>query len=244
MPDSAPSEQQVKKIIAEVCSRGARDRDLSWQEIADDFPLFDGPLTVRQLRRRQLPEPITFNPAKARALLDSAGWHDQDGDGVREKERGQPFRFTALAPAAPRFGQLPVYIQAQLRQVGVHMDIQTMDLGVIWERLSAGEFEAAFMVVQSSPGWYLKYFGDDSPLGYNNPEVVKLIEEAVATADPNEVDRIYGELTGIFRVEQPITYLHPLVTTFVVHRRIQGLSTPFRADPLAIMEDLWLEDEN
>lgn len=40
MPDSAPSEQQVKKIIAEVWSRGARDRDLSWQEIDDDFPLF------------------------------------------------------------------------------------------------------------------------------------------------------------------------------------------------------------
>ena len=212
--------------------------------LPDNFPLFDGPLTVRQLRRRQLPEPITFNPAKARALLDSAGWHDQDGDGVREKERGQPFRFTALAPAAPRFGQLPVYIQAQLRQVGVHMDIQTMDLGVIWERLSAGEFEAAFMVVQSSPGWYLKYFGDDSPLGYNNPEVVKLIEEAVATADPNEEDRIYHALMGIFRAEQPITYLLPWTYTFLVHRRIQGLSTPFRADPLHFMEELWLEDES
>ena len=40
MPNRAPSEQQVKQIIAEVWSRGARDRDLSWQEIDSDFPLY------------------------------------------------------------------------------------------------------------------------------------------------------------------------------------------------------------
>ena len=40
MQDPAPSEQQVKQIIAEVWSRGARDRDLSWQEIDSDFPLY------------------------------------------------------------------------------------------------------------------------------------------------------------------------------------------------------------
>jgi len=40
VPDPVPSEQQVKQIIAEVWSRGARDRDLSWQEIDSDFPLY------------------------------------------------------------------------------------------------------------------------------------------------------------------------------------------------------------
>ena len=40
MPNRAPSEQQVKQIIAEVWSRGARDRDLTWQEIDSDFPLY------------------------------------------------------------------------------------------------------------------------------------------------------------------------------------------------------------
>ena len=46
MPDSVPSEQQapdeqrVKEIIAEVWSRGAREHDLSWQEIDSDYPLY------------------------------------------------------------------------------------------------------------------------------------------------------------------------------------------------------------
>lgn len=213
--------------------------------LPENLPLFDGPITPRQFHRRQLPEPITFSPERAKSLLDAAGWHDADGKGVRERE-GQAFRFTAIASTGPNLGnsdKLAVYIQAQLRQVGVHMAIRTMEGAVVWERLEAGEFDAAFMVVQSRPGWYQRYFGEHSPLGYRNPRVIKLIDLASATADPNEMDRFYRELMGIFRVEQPITYLHPLTTTYVVHRRIQGLSTPYRADPYPIMADLWLEDE-
>ncbi len=32
-------------------------------------------------------------------------------------------------------------------------------------------------------------------------------------------------------------------TFHVVNQRIQGLSRPFRADPLPYMEDLWIEEE-
>ena len=214
--------------------------------LPENLPLFDGPITPRQFHRRQLPEPITFSPERAKSLFDAAGWHDPDGEGVRKRD-GQAFRFTAIASTGPSLwssDKLAVYIQAQLRQVGVHMAIQTMDGTVVWARLEAGEFDAAFMVVQSGPHWYQRYFGADSPLGYSNPKVIKLIDQAIATADPNETDRIYRELMGIFRVEQPITYLHPFTTTYIVHRRIQGLSTPFRADPLQYMADLWLEEEN
>jgi len=209
----------------------------------ENLPLFDGPITPRQYHRQQLPEPIEYNPAQARALLDAAGWHAADGEGVRERE-GQEFRFTALAPTDSRFGQVPIYIQAQLREVGVQMAIRTMDGPAVGERFEAGEFDAAFRVVRPWPWWYQRFFGADSPLGYSNPKVIKLIDQAIATADPNENDRIYRELMGIFRVEQPITYLLPAISTSVVHRRIQGLSTPFRADPLRFLEDLWLEDEN
>jgi len=216
---------------------------LQMLNLPENLPLFDGPITPRQYHRRQLPEPIEYNPGQARALLDAAGWHDADGDGVRERE-GQAFRFTAIVPVHRDRDKIAVYIQAQLREVGVQMAVRTMDVSVVRERLEAGEFDAAFMVVQSGPHWYQRFFGADSPLGYSNPKVIKLIDQAIATADPNESDRIYRELMGIFRVEQPITYLHPWTTAFVVHRRIQGLSTPFRADPVMIMGDLWLEEDD
>lgn len=41
---------------------------------------------------------------------------------------------------------------------------------------------------------------------------------------------------------RPVTLLHPVVRTFMAHRRIRGLSEPFRADPVRFMEDLWIEE--
>ena len=55
---------------------------------------------------------------------------------------------------------------------------------------------------------------------------------------------VYRELTRIFRAEWPATFLSPHVGTVFAHRRLQGLSNPWRADPVWFMEDLWIEDED
>ena len=48
----------------------------------------------------------------------------------------------------------------------------------------------------------------------------------------------------IFRADVPITFLFPDAQTAIVHRRIQGLRAPWRADPVWYMEDLWVEDRS
>lgn len=63
----------------------------------------------------------------------------------------------------------------------------------------------------------------------------------MATADPDEEDRLYLELAEIFRAELPLTRLVWKPDVNFAHRRIQGLSTPFRADANTNMEELWLE---
>jgi hypothetical protein len=65
----------------------------------------------------------------------------------------------------------------------------------------------------------------------------------VATANPEEVDRIYRALTEIFRADLPVTRLAPITVTTFAHRRVQGPSTTFLASPDTYMEDLWLEEE-
>lgn len=52
-------------------------------DLPADTPLYDGPVTERQFD--QLPEPIPYDPSRARALLDAAGWQDSNGDGVRDQ---------------------------------------------------------------------------------------------------------------------------------------------------------------
>jgi peptide/nickel transport system substrate-binding protein len=208
---------------------------------SDLVPITDGVFTERQIRRRPLPEPLPYDPPQSRALLEAAGWQDRDADGVRERE-GRPFRFTAIVRAEGGLDRLAVYVQAQLRQVGVQMEVQVLDPGVVGDRLRSGDFEAVFGGFDV--GWYhpQKYLGRDNPIGYRNPEVVRLTDQAMATADPDELDRIYQALTEIFRADLPLTRLLPWTFPYFAHRRVRGLSTPFHAQPDTYMEDLWLED--
>jgi hypothetical protein len=41
----------------------------------------------------------------------------------------------------------------------------------------------------------------------------------------------------------PYTYLTQAVETYVAHRRVKGLSTPFRANVYWDVEHLWIEEE-
>lgn len=40
VPVPVPGEQQVKEIIADVWMRSSRERELAWNEIENDFPLY------------------------------------------------------------------------------------------------------------------------------------------------------------------------------------------------------------
>ncbi|MEE9185028.1 MAG: ABC transporter substrate-binding protein [Acidimicrobiia bacterium] len=217
--------------------------------LPDDLPVVDGPLTPDQYRRGELPEPLPYDPVRARALLDSAGWRDEDGDGVRERD-GRQFRFTALLQTftsehSAGQGAVGVHVQSQLRKVGVQMELQLMDVAVLVQRLESGNFEAVFRFLRfyETPWLRLVRLGEGAPIGYQNSRVVELIDRASRTWVPEEEDRIYGELMEIFRADLPVTMLYPGVSFTVAHRRLRGLSTPWRDDPVGHMEELWLEEE-
>ena len=239
--------QNGSYLFRDPCVRQALTLAINRRELLQvlnlpkDVPIMDGPLLGRHLRQGHLPEPSPFDPARAQALLEAAGWHDSDGDGIRELD-GRKFHFTAIARADSPFGSMPVYVQDQLRRVGVSMDIQMLEGRLANARRMAGQFEAAFSAIASSAETLQRWFARNSPIGYRNPAVIKLIDEALVTEEPTAQDRIYTDLNKVFRAEVPVTFLFPYILTVFTHRRLRGLNSPWRADPLQYMEDLWLED--
>ncbi|MFN2399763.1 MAG: ABC transporter substrate-binding protein [Gemmatimonadaceae bacterium] len=212
------------------------------QHLPEDAPLADGPVTRRQLHRGELGEPLPYDPAQARALLDAAGWREQSCDGVRQRE-GVAFRFIVLATSQ----QTAVYVREQLRRVGVDMTLQIHDERQIREKMRTADFQAA--IIGDSP-LYNRWGLDDTNfartrgLGYLNARVVELVNRSNVTVDPAEMDRIFAELREIFREEVPATYLTPFMRTSVAHRRIRGLSSPWRTYPFRLMDELSLDDAN
>jgi len=234
-------ESNVRRALTLAINRRELARVLN---LPDSFPILDGPFSIGQVRRGELPEPLPYDPEQARALFDAAGWRQRGGSGTRERD-GQLFRLMLRVGNEPASSQAAVYVQEALRRVGVGMEIETRGSGVLMPgRVRDGQFDALMTVVPAAP-WVLKaWFGADSPLGYRNAEVATLLERLPLVSDPAEQDEIYLQLTRIFRTDAPATFLSPRVTTTFANRRVRGLSGPWRVDPIRFIDELWLEDRS
>lgn len=237
-------------LFAEAATRRALtlaiDRRALMQtlNLPDAVSIFDVLFTHEQFYRNEIPPGLLYDLARAKALLDSAGWRDSDGDGVRERN-GKTFRFTAVVQPDQSFSRAAVFIQSQLRAAGVRMEIGTMEARVAAERVKSGTFDAAIWIVNNAvegDGGHSDYFGAGSRIGYNNAQMASLLDSARAAFDPRHVDRFYRALVPLFEANLPVTFLYPLVRTTVAHRRVQGLSAPYREDPFWYAGELRLAD--
>jgi peptide/nickel transport system substrate-binding protein len=209
-----------------------------------EAPITDGPLTERQLRRGEYPEPLAHDPPEARRLLEAAGWVDTDGDGVRERE-GVSFRFTAMVWRGHGMPELAVPVQAYLKRVGVLMEIMVVEEPVGFERLFRGDFEAIMMIQQPGVQAHNREFGRQNLIGYSNTEAFDLVDQLLATAVPDELDRLHSELASLFRREQPVTRLLPWDWTTFAHHRLRGPETAFgmRVDSAGtFLPEMWVDE--
>lgn len=148
-----------------------------------------------------------YDPGRARALLEQAGWRPGP-DGVRMKN-GRPLELTMLVVGPELQRPMPELVKAQLKEVGINLEIVVPgDSNIYYERLAAGEGDlfaevgnqndanpiflgAIFTGVQ--PGGfsdYGKYFG---PHG----EYDRRFAEAFSTADTEQVRRLAAEAMHI-----------------------------------------------
>lgn len=160
--------------------------------------------------------PLAYDLEKAKALLAEAGWTDTDGDGTVDKD-GKPLTFTLTTMAGiPRRAEIQVLVQANLKDIGVDVQIETMEQNAFFESLRKREFEAAIS------GWQAGLFTDPSSFwhsdtpekkyefnftSYANPEVDALIEKGLATADPRESSPVWKELQAKIYADQPYLFL-------------------------------------
>jgi ABC-type transport system substrate-binding protein len=189
---------------------------------------------------------LPYDPGRVQEILDNHGWHDNDGDGIREQEEKE-FRFTAhISSSLEGAEECAIYVQDQFRRIGVRMEIQTLERNPLVKRIHAGDFEAIFFLIDGSlnqPNFGdARLFGIKSPLGYNNPEMIRLLEAAQLEFDPDMLDKIYERIMPIFTEDMPMTFLLPWTYSSVAHKRIKGLSN-IRVDPIWHLEHLWIEEE-
>ncbi|MFZ5634073.1 MAG: ABC transporter substrate-binding protein [Bacillota bacterium] len=150
-----------------------------------------------------------YNPEQARALLTSAGWVDQDGDGIREKG-GKPFAITIMTwSSRPGMPPMAEALQAQFREIGIKADVQILEYGAIYNRVKEGNWDTVLASFQTAdPHSYLSGVygskGSQNVAKYANNKVDGLIDEAARTPDPEKRYAVYRQIQEIITRDTPV----------------------------------------
>jgi peptide/nickel transport system substrate-binding protein len=159
-------------------------------------------------------QPWPYDAQQARRLLAEAGFRDQDGDGVLERD-GERLSFELMTNVDnPTRVDAAVMIQQQLAQIGVEVKPLTLDFNTTSSRIAAHDFAAAIMAFGIDTSLDLSYavhsdsWANGSNFGgYSNPEVDRLLEEVRGMADPAAAKPALDRLQQILHHEQPFTFL-------------------------------------
>ena len=133
-----------------------------------------------------------YDPPRARELLRQAGFTTEHSPALIYKTSTDPFRL-----------RLATIVQEQLRQVGIHLSIQSHDWGTFYGDIKAGNFQMYSLawVGLKTPDIFRHAFHSESipPLGVNRGRYTDsltdtLIVEAERTSGASQQKKIYRSL--------------------------------------------------
>lgn len=177
-----------------------------------------------------------YDVEKAKSLLKEAGWEDKDGDGIVENEDGEKLELTLVCQTNhPIREKTAVVIQENLKEIGVKIEIDSMEYSSVMDQVVANhEFDLYMMGNTLSldpdprPMWHSDAISNEKGVvGYNivayyNEETDKLIEEGNATLDQSERKEIYNEFGKILNEDVPEAYLFCQDIERVYNSKLEG----------------------
>ncbi len=159
-------------------------------------------------------EPLPCDPDAARAAFAARGYEDHDGDGVLDRG-GEPLHIELLVNDAQNRIDVVTLVQAQLKRVGVDVDLRVMEYGTYIDRIMATDFDGAFIEwkVQTRVDLTsLFHTRSMRPKGFNfvsysNPDVDAVIDEALSVPDMEHARPLWNRAQRLIYDDQPYTFL-------------------------------------
>jgi peptide/nickel transport system substrate-binding protein len=177
-----------------------------------------------------------YDPRKARALLDEAGYPDPDGDGP------QPRMTLTLKTTNTEFNRLQsASVQQNLRDIGVELEVRTYEFATLYADVQAGNFQLFFLQWSggslADPDILRRVFHSNQipPAGFNrghysNPEVDRLLDEAsVSDADERRLE-LFQEIQRLVARDVPYISLWYKTNFAVAQRTLTGVHLTPLAD--------------
>lgn len=172
---------------------------------------------------------IPFNPDSAKILLKEAGFSDNNHDGVIEKNN-QEFKFTLyLSSGNPKRKFASEIFKENLKQVGIKMNIEVLEINTFMDKLFARELDAWMIGVGNAippnlkPGWFSDI--QQAPMNffyYKNPTVDSLLIEYENVRAKAKKNLILNKLNILIAKDQPCVFLYNLNNLVAIDKRIKN----------------------
>lgn len=187
-----------------------------------------------------LGEPCPYDPAKARRILDAAGWKPGP-DGIRVKH-GQRLSFTINSTAGRKIReQAELVLQGYFKAVGAEMKIQNVEGGLLFAGypsglLQGGKFEAALFAYSTSidpaaniSNWHTRMIPPEgqNTFRFRDAEMDRILDRGNLELRQEDRQPLYWRMTEILNREMPTIPLVYWTETHGLNRHLHG----FKANP-------------
>lgn len=175
---------------------------------------------------------VSYDPAKAKALLDEAGWA-MGPDGVRQKD-GKPLSVTLWTQGDTEFKRASEAVQAQLKAIGMNAEITVYDSSTIRDLYKKNQHQLAVRSYDWANADILDWFFSGKRLGYpnismwNDPKSEELNKKAMTES------RTWEERVANFK-----TYHEHLLSQWLfapIYQPVQNIS--YNKDRLRVPADI------
>lgn len=180
--------------------------------------------------------PALFDPQKANALLDLAGWQARDAEGWR-KQGNAVLEFTMKTNADNKLRRdALVLIQADLAKIGVRAQPELLEFGKLVEDvLQRRDFDALLLswktgyAVDPSPVWHSNAIAEGYNLGsYRNARVDSLLTAARLENDRAQAAPLWHAFQRQVVADFPYVFLYNQDNPAVVNKRLHDVRMDVR----------------
>jgi peptide/nickel transport system substrate-binding protein len=193
-----------------------------------------------------------YEPARAQALLDDAGWHAAP-DGIRQNANGQKLSFELMSTAGNRSRELVEQVlQSQWRRIGAEIRIKNEPARVLFgETLRHRRFDLTMYAWISAPENVPRsilhssevpteanaFAGQNTP-GFKSAEMDKLIDALEVELDPKKRKGMWAEAQQLYATELPSLPLFFRSDVFILPTWLGGVRPTGNQYPTT----LWITD--
>lgn len=209
------------------------DRDTIAKRVYDNlWTTATGPFHPLSWQVNKDIEPWPYDPERAKALLEQAGYIDRDGNGVRESPQGEPLTFELIhSIGSAEVDQMVLLMKDAMAKAGVELKPDPLEWPTMQQKLDDRGFDAIML------GWggvvntdvYQMFHSDqiddggDNYTYYLSDKVDDLIERARTTVDREEGAGLWRQVHETLHEDQPYTFMFNRKAVVYVDKRIENI---------------------